>query len=152
FLGKASLGLGKSLVWLGNAVGLHGLAQMGANLVQKAVDMAPRLTETLLGRQEAALRALLEKFRAGDLEEALRRALPLGSDSSRGSQAVYTGTQLPFQNLLYSLSKLLAGRGGSGPAWFTRGDIHAELMREYRRAADLAMARGDFRRAAYIYG
>lgn len=148
--GRALAGLGQGLVGLGKALHLEGLARVGAQFMQRALEMAPRLSESILGRQEAALRELLRKFREGNLEDALRRALPLGGPDGRGNVAA-GDAQLPFHNLLYSLSSLL---GSVGPAsvWLGGYDVQAELAREYRKAAEQAIQRGDYRRAAFIYG
>jgi tetratricopeptide (TPR) repeat protein len=147
--GGAAMGLGRALHWVGNALHLHGLASLGASLIGGALALAPRLSESLLGRQEAALRELLRHFRDGRLEQALRRALPIGGEPGRGSTAA-GNANLPFHNLRYSLGSLL----GSGPAglWFGGGDVQLELAREYRKAAEQATRAGDYRRAAFIYG
>src|SRR5205085_8731979 len=76
--GGATLAAGRAMLWLGSALGLRGLAGMGARWVGRAVTLVPRLSESLLGAQEAALRELLREFREGDVESALRHALPLG--------------------------------------------------------------------------
>jgi tetratricopeptide (TPR) repeat protein len=151
--GRASLGAGRGLMALGQWLGLPGLARLGAQWVQGAVEMAPRLSESALGRQAAALRELLREFREGDPERALRRALPLGEPPGpRGGGADVEG-RLPAQDLGYSLGALLDG-GDRGPArvWLGGQEVMAELTREYRRAAEAALARGDYRRAAFIYG
>src|SRR5205814_1741818 len=100
----------------------------------------------------AALRELLRLFRSGDIEKALRRAIPKGDeDSHRGRKR--GGVRLPWHNLNYSLGNILGGSGG-GPAdlWTGHDDIVEQIFREYRRAAEEASNRGDFRRAAFIYG
>jgi hypothetical protein len=147
-VGGAAMGLGRALHWLGNALHLRGLASLGAGLIDGALALAPRLSESLLGRQEAALRELLRHFREGKLEQALRRALPIG-EPGRGSTAA-SNADLPFHNLRYSLDSLLGNRAAS--LWFAGGDMQAELAREYRKAAEQATRAGDYRRAAFIYG
>jgi tetratricopeptide (TPR) repeat protein len=121
--------------------------------VAGALEQVPRLTESLLGKQEAALRALLREFRKGNQEKALRRALPLRDDRPRGP-LVPGGGELPFNKLLYSLAELLKRntRRGPGGAWYVPVDVFAELKDEYRQAATKAAQRGDYRRAAYILG
>jgi tetratricopeptide (TPR) repeat protein len=147
---KSLLGLGSGLVGIGKMLGWKGLAQLGAGLMNSAVEWVPRLSESLIGRQEAALRELLRLFREGQLEDALRRALPVGGDSGRGAVTA-TNAILPMHNTNYSLSSLLGG-GGRASIWFGGGNVIGDLMAEYRRAAEAAAARGDFRRAAFIYG
>jgi tetratricopeptide (TPR) repeat protein len=150
--GKASFGIGKALINLGNALGWKGLATFGAKMVHSALEKVPRLSESVLGAQEAALRALLREFREGNLEKALRRALPLGSEGDRGGTPA-PNANLPTHNLRYSLTNLLGSdsRGGR-TVWFGGGDVQALLGAEYRKAAQEAVRRGDYRRAAFIYG
>jgi hypothetical protein len=149
--GAALSGLGRGLVWLGERLRWRGLARLGARLVQEAVRRAPRVTEALLGAQEAALRELLRRFRAGDVEAALRRALPLAGQGRRG-ESVAGDANLPRHDLRYRLADLLdAGRGA--PRWWLGGrDVRAELEAEYHKAAQAAVQVGDYRRAAFIYG
>ncbi len=147
----AQLGLGKFLMGLGGLLRLKGLARLGAEMAQSAIEWAPRLSESVLGRQEAALRALLREFREGDLERALRRALPLGEAGDRGG-AEAKDANLPVHKLFYSLSELLGGRPGRAGVWLGGGRVQSELAAEYRKAAEAATARGDYRRAAFIYG
>jgi hypothetical protein len=149
-LGKTSLGLGRGLMWLGKLLGLKALARWGANLIAGALTRAPRLSEDVLGKQEAALRELLREFREGDRERALRRALPLVGNEDRGS-AVSTGWDLPSQNIFYSLANILGTGAGALARWFGGADVQAELAQEYRKAAEEAERKGDARRAAYIY-
>jgi hypothetical protein len=151
-LGQVALQAGKGLRWLGKTLGLRGLANLGAQWMQSALTLAPRLSEALLGRQEAALRELLRDFRMGNLERALRRALPLGEPGDRGA-VPYPGAGLPQNDTRYSLDNILDfGRGGWATIWFGGADIQAELIREYRKAAEMAAQKGDYRRAAFIYG
>ena len=148
--GKTAFGAGMGMVWLGKLFGWKGLAKLGAGLVQSAVQWVPRLSESVLGRQEAALRELLRLFRAGRMEDALRRALPFGGEGGRGGKAA-TDAILPTHNTTYSLGSLL-GDGAPPSIWFGGGDVMTDLAQAYRKAAEEATARGDFRRAAFIYG
>jgi tetratricopeptide (TPR) repeat protein len=149
--GKAALGAGQGLVWLGNVLRWPGLAKLGASLAGRALAQVPRLAESLLGKQEAALRELLRQFREGNLEEALRRALPLGGAGGRGGRPA-EDARLPLHRLRFSLADLLGGGRGPASVWFSKSNTQSELAREYRKAAEAATARGDYRRAAFIYG
>ena len=122
----------------------------GASWVGRALNRVPRLSEALLDRQAAALRALLNEFRAGDLERALRRALPMGEPGGARGSVADPGDRLPTRRTTYALNDLLS----TGPAamWFGNEDVMAELSREYRKAALHAVQTGDYRRAAFIYG
>jgi tetratricopeptide (TPR) repeat protein len=149
--GKAAVGAGKGLIGLGSMLGIKALADLGADWINRAVDRVPRPTEAMIGKQEGALRELLRQFREGDVERALRHALPLGGEGARGTLPA-AGVKLPDVDPVYSLQSLLgSGRGPTG-IWFGGFDLQAELAREYRKAAEEAERRGDYRRAAYIHG
>ncbi|HWE40625.1 MAG TPA: tetratricopeptide repeat protein [Isosphaeraceae bacterium] len=152
-LGGMMSGVGQALIRFGQGIGSASLAGLGAGLVGRAAAITPRVSEAILGRQAAALRALLKDFRDGQTEKALRRALPLGDlGGARGGVADPTD-RLPEHGLAYSLRELL-GPAQRGPAGYWLGglDVVAELTREYRKAAEEAVRRGDYRRAASIYG
>jgi tetratricopeptide (TPR) repeat protein len=149
-VGKMSTGLGKGIGALGKAIGSKTLGDLGERLKAKGAAIAPRITEDLLGRQEAALQHLLSKFRAGETEDALRRALPIGNEPGRGSQA-YGGAKLPTHGLFWSLASFFGG-GGPTSIWLGGNpDTWRDLIAEYHKAAREAADRGDFRRAALIY-
>lgn len=148
--GAAKLGAGKFLNWLGSMTGLPGLAKFGAELAHKAIEQVPRLSEKVLGAQEAALREVLRQLQSGDAEAALRRAPPAFSDPDTPSR-VGTDANLGTRDPRYDLRSLIGG-GGGAVGWLGGGDVWARLADEYRRLAREATARGDFRRAAYLLG
>ncbi len=57
---------------------------------------------------------------------------------------------MPQHTLRWSLGSIL-GAGGSGGLWLGGAEVQAQLAAEYRKAAEAATARGDYRRAAFIY-
>ena len=142
------------MVWLGEKLGMKGLAGLGAKWMGAAMGMAPRLSEAVLGRQEGALRDLLREFREGDVEKALRRALPIGKGTERGA-GTSIAADLPDRDTRYSLPEILGtaggGVGGRAGYWLGGFDVQQELAREYHKAAHEAVRRGDYRRAAFIY-
>jgi hypothetical protein len=152
----AAFGVGRALVWLGSLPGMSSVGRAGAGMVARAVQAMPSLASAFLEKQELALRELLRRFREGDVEEALKRAIPMGGadrpDAPTGPAEVYTGTELPRQDPGWSLRKALGGEWVPASIWYGGYDVQAELAKEYRRAADAAAAAGDFRRAAYIAG
>jgi tetratricopeptide (TPR) repeat protein len=150
-LGRMEFTAGRALSGLGRMFGSKGMQEAGGGLMGKGIENDPKRLEGLLGKQESALRDLLRRFREGKIDDALRRALPLGSEGGRGSRAS-TNAALPFNNILYSLGNLLGGRGGGTSVWFTEPDVYAALVSEYRKAAEQARKDGDPRRAAFIYG
>lgn len=150
-LGKSQFAAGKMLAKLGGIFGSKGIQQAGGNLIGKGLNNNPKMTEGLLGKQEAALRDLLRKFQEGKTDEALRRALPLGAEATRGTKAA-SSALLPFHNLMYSLGGIMSRGSGGAAMWFTESDVYGALVREYRKAAEEAKKHGDHRRAAFIYG
>ena len=149
--GKAAVGAGKGLMGLGEMLGIKALADLGADWIDRALGKVPQLTEAMLGKQEGALRELLRQFREGDVERALRHALPLGGDGERGGTPSVDG-KLPDVDPTYSLQSILGSNRGPTGLWFGGTDLQAELAREYRKAAEESERRGDYRRAAYIHG
>lgn len=150
-LGNALFGLGKGLAKLGQSVNSQALAGLAARFLGGAMSLLPALSAKLMGEQEAKLRALLRQFRDGNIDQALQRALPLDGNLLRGMVPAQNAG-LPTHSLFYSLVNLLGSNaGGAVSMWFTPDNTYYELMREYRKQADLAVSRGDFRRAAFIY-
>jgi hypothetical protein len=146
-----TLGAGQFVAWLGKALHSPGLAKAGANLARRALERIPRLSERLLGAQEAALREVLRQLRSGDIEKALRRA-PVAVPDPDQPARIGTSANLGYRDPRYSLLSLIGAAGGVATAWLGGGDVWNELAREYRRLAEEATRRGDYRRAAYLYG
>jgi tetratricopeptide (TPR) repeat protein len=144
-------GLGLSLSWVGNLVGWRNLAHLGAGMAQSGLRRIVRYSESLLGQQEAVLRDLLRDFREGNIDKALRRALPISQETDRGN-AVASDAQLPTHDPRYSLGSVLASGRGPVGLWMGGAELQVQLTAEYRKAAEAATARGDYRRAAFIYG
>lgn len=150
-LGKLEFAAGKALGKFGRALGSKGMQKAGGELISKGINNDPARLQGLLGKQEAALRDLLRRFREGKIDEALRRALPVSGEPGRGSRPAGSAN-LPFHNIMYSLGNIL-GRGvGGASQWFTEPDVYGALVSEYRKAAEQARRDGDHRRAAFIYG
>jgi tetratricopeptide (TPR) repeat protein len=150
-IGRAAAGLGKGLGALGKALGSSKLGNLAGKLAGLGAALAPRLTEELLGRQEAALQRLLQKFRGGKTDDALRHAVPIANDPGRRG-GLYGSDKLPTNELKWSLGGLFGGGGRGAPVWAGGNpDTWRDLINEYRRAAQQAADRGDFRRAALIY-
>jgi tetratricopeptide (TPR) repeat protein len=150
-LGRAEFAAGKALAGLGRMFGSKGMQEAGGGLMGKGIEKDPKRLEGLVGKQEAALRDLLRRFREGKIDDALRRAMPLSGEKGRGAQASMSAN-LPFQNILYSLGNLLGGRAGAASVWYTEADVYTALVSEYRKAAEQSRKDGDIRRAAFIYG
>ena len=146
----AAAGAGQLLAWLGRQLSMPGLAKLGAKLARKAIEAVPRISERLLGAQEAALREVLRQLKQGDVEKALRRA-PIAAPDPDARGRVGTNADLGRRDPRYSLASLL-GSGGFSSGWLDGGDVWYQLAEEYRRLAREAQARGDYRRAAYLYG
>lgn len=150
-LGKPIQTLGRGFTWLVSVLIAMPLTKLGGKLMKASMKLVPRLSEKILGQQQAALRELLRQFRAGKIEEALRRALPLGLPPPRGS-VPFGGTHLPHHGAGYSLADVFGRDAGPYDLWLTPDELQRELEREYRKQAEAATRRGDYRRAAFIYG
>jgi MoxR-vWA-beta-propeller ternary system domain bpX3 len=149
---RLKLGMGQTMNFLGRNLNLPGMANLGSSLARSALEAVPRLTEKILGQQEGALREVLRQLERGNIEDALRRAPPAFADPDAPLGRVDTGSSLGFRNTNYSLGQLLGTGGSAGSVWLGGGDVWALLAAQYRKLGEDAMARGDFRRAAYIYG
>jgi hypothetical protein len=148
---RLSLSIGRALMKAGEALDWKGLKQAGAGWIENLLSKVPSLGESVLGRQEAALRELLRELRDGNIEEALRHALPMPEPGGGRGGKVAGDANLPRHDIKYSLGNVLGHRGPAS-VWLGAMDIQKELAAEYRKAAEAAIAAGDHRRAAFIYG
>ncbi|VTT96819.1 cyclic nucleotide-binding protein : Uncharacterized protein OS=Singulisphaera acidiphila (strain ATCC BAA-1392 / DSM 18658 / VKM B-2454 / MOB10) GN=Sinac_2117 PE=4 SV=1 [Gemmataceae bacterium] len=151
FTASGKLAFGGFLAWVGRQLGSAGLAKLGGDLARKALEAVPRLSEKVLGDQEAALREVLRQLQSGDIEKGLRRA-PIAVADPDQPVKVGTNAALGNRDPRYSLRDLIGSGGGPATAWLGGGDVWNELAKVYRQLAEDATKRGDFRRAAYIYG
>jgi hypothetical protein len=101
---------------------------------------------SFLGRRHAAyIQRMIEMFEDGDLREALRYAIPLGSevaDTLRG---------LPLR--IPSPRRDLAVKPDSKPSWTVAHfapDLYAELQRIYRAAFERLESQGQVEEAAFV--
>ncbi|MGP0063260.1 MAG: hypothetical protein ACLQGP_06600 [Isosphaeraceae bacterium] len=140
----------------GLASGIQGLGDSLRELMGHAGAGFSAIREKLQWEwvdHSSLVRKLLHEFREGDPSRALRHAFSM-APADPGHRWVGWGNRLPFSRAIYNLMDLMgrAGRGQAIGIWRARPDLMAELGREYRKAAEEAVRRGDFRRAAYIYG
>jgi tetratricopeptide (TPR) repeat protein len=133
-----------------------------AGMVQSLRAMFGQAGATVMGLKQKAqwewvdhsalLKKLVHEFREGDPALALRRAVPLTDPGE--PVAPTTAPDLPWSRAVYNLGDLLSRRrrGELTPVLPAQTALVQALAREYRKAAERATERGDFRRAAYIYG
>jgi len=146
---RAAIGFAKAFAGLGRMLRVPGFVKTGASLAAWAIQRVPRLSAKVFDRQEAALREILRQLREGNIERALRRAPPAVSDSGK-VLPIDGGWRLGWRDPRYSLRSVI---NGVGNVWWLGGrDVWNSLANEYRRLAREAIARGDYRRAAYLYG
>ncbi len=122
--------------WLGGIASAIGLSALG------------RMLDTR--KQSEALERLLQQFNDGDTDEALRRALPLGGEEARGGELT-DNADLPVHPSGGAWWGF-GGWGGRVGLWRTDAEMERRLREAYRRAADDAVRRGDFKKAAFIHG
>lgn len=130
----------------GRALPARPAAPAGPGPVQRALVRLAFLTRfaRLAGlRQGAYLGRMLRMFERGDLDQALRHAVPLGRDGATGLLSF--GTPRPRGALAIAPE---VARGGamlhSGP------DLHAELQRLYRNAFLALERQGRIDEAAFV--
>ena len=106
--------------------------------------LGPLLSE--IGRRQAKyMRDLVDAFEGGDLDAALRRALPLGGEKSAdvvpswGTPAYRTGALSPAE---------LSASGGRGYAF--SDSLYDRLRALYRDAAQRLEAQGEVDKAAFV--
>lgn len=125
-----------------------GSVAAGAGLDAWLASVGGRLgLDRWLGADHGAyLDDLLDRFRGGDLLEALRRAIPLGGSGQGGPPAFSLPT--PRADLGLSLSARAIGPArsiGAGPSVY-------ELLRKlYTAAAERLEADGAYEQAAFVY-
>lgn len=107
------------------------------------------LMSSALGRQMGRaqgryLRRMMQDLERGDLDEALRRAIPL-SGLGDPADAAFLGIPSPRSEL-----KIDPHRGALGSSISLPPDVHEALRRQYRRAFESLEARGEWERAAFV--
>ncbi|MEZ4322003.1 MAG: bpX6 domain-containing protein [Myxococcota bacterium] len=122
---------------------LGGLAALLQRWFGAGEGMAPT---DVPSRQGRILTELLGRF-DGDLEEALRYAIPLGGTGGlgRGSPAL----RLPPPRDL--LSPALFGGGGGGGSFSAPSDMYDALRQAYLRAVEALEAQGEVEKAAFVH-
>ena len=134
---------------------LAGMAQSFRTMMTRVGDAARGLKQKAQWEwvdHSALLTKLVREFREGDPALALRRAVPITDPDL--PVAPTTVRELPWSRAVYSLRDLLhrPRRGEATAVLPAQTSLVRALAREYRKAAEDAVGRGDFRRAAYIYG
>lgn len=105
--------------------------------------------DLLVGAQAGRLvRKLIEELEGGDLEQALRRAIPLGGMGTGAGAGFALGMTLPFRDLL----TVGSGLGGGGGSLSVHGELYGLLEQTYRNLAARLERAGDIEKAAYVLG
>jgi hypothetical protein len=144
-------GLFKSLLGLTNGISKM-LPEAPAGTDGKE-GMLPRLQqwlqkniEDLERKRRNELRRLLDLFES-DSDEALQYALPLDSPYlNRGGNS--NASSLTRTTTNFNLGKL---GGGTASSVWDAGDYYHDLRARYIKAAQQAIEKGDYRKAAYVY-
>lgn len=97
----------------------------------------------VLGRQQAAfLRHMIERFEQGDLQEALRHAIPLGQEGETLGQAFGTPTR--------RADLALGGNDGPGPTIHLGDSLEQHLRRIYRQSFERLDREGRVDEAVFV--
>ncbi len=105
-----------------------------------------RLSSWLFQKQAEYVANLLDAFDAGDLDEALRRAIPLAKEGGAGEGRVALGLPQPRADLTISARGLTPG----GASFSFGGDLYAELRRRYKLAFERLEREGRIAEAAFV--
>lgn len=106
----------------------------------------PEISKQIQSEREKEIQRLLDLL-AQNPDEGLRYALPMGGGASRGT--ALPGTNLVPRSPTFQLGQL----DGGGPAdlWQLPHEMQAQLRQHYLTLASRALQMGQHRRAAYIY-
>jgi hypothetical protein len=107
--------------------------------------VATRLAGQIGRRQAEYMGRMMEMFEKGQLDEALRHAIPLGKDGASGGQLISFGVPLPRTDL-----QIQAGGAGSASSIGFGGDIYEELKKIYRAAFEKLEREGRIEEAAFV--
>ncbi len=118
----------------------------GSGWLNKFQDWLERNLQELERRRNNELQRLVNLFDKNS-DEALKYAIPL--DDSYATRGTAPPTwKLGPRSANFDLSRI--GGGGAADTW-DAGAYYNDLRSKYQKAAQEAIARGDFRKAAYIY-
>lgn len=118
----------------------------GANWLGRLQEWLERNLEELERRRNNELKRLVDLFDKNS-DEALKYAIPLDDNYAARGTAPPTWKLGP-RDANFDLSRI--GGGEATDAWDVSAHYN-DLRAQYHRAAQEAMAKGDFRKAAYIY-
>jgi MoxR-vWA-beta-propeller ternary system domain bpX6 len=100
----------------------------------------------LIGRRQARYLAhVLEMFDSGDLDSALRHAIPLTDEVATTMSPPMLGTPSPRAQL-----EIMPWRREAAPSTTLGGDLFALIKQKYRNAVETLVARGEFEKAAFV--
>jgi hypothetical protein len=111
--------------------------------LDRVLDVS-RLSAILGRRQAEYLNRLMEMFEHGDLDQALRHAIPLGGE---GLPDARRSLALPRPRASLDIP---LGPRGTGPAIALEHDAYEQLRRRYRAAADRLEQQGRYAEAAFV--
>jgi hypothetical protein len=120
----------------------------GPGLLSRLQDWALRSTPLgrMLGQRKADyVRRLFEMFEEGDLQQALRYAIPLGGGTPSEEARVALGLPGPRETLSINLQ-----RGGPGSIFGSGAEVFAALKERYRAAFQRLEREGKIDEAAFV--
>lgn len=107
--------------------------------------VASRMAHVVGRRQAEYLSRMLDMFERGDLDAALRHAIPLGGEGGGEPAPPALGTPSPRRDLAIAPARL-----GAASALYSGPNLFEELRRRYRRAFEELERAGDIERAAFV--
>lgn len=142
--------IGEMLESIGRSTRSSRMSAFGSRLKRYRKRRSFFPPKSTLDRQAAALERLLREFREGDVDKALRKSPEARERGDARIDDFDRSAILRQKPMFYSLRRIVARVPTS--TWLGGERLWNELYVEYRKAAEAAERRGDFRRAAVIYG
>lgn len=139
-------GADEGLTTPGEATGPSALSKWWRNWLTK-VALRTRIARLLGRRQAKYLQELLDMFDEGDLDAALRHAIPLGDDNDGSSDGtVSLGVPSPRDALSMSMGPLRS----DGGSLFVGDSVMDVLRQRYRRAFERLVQKDRIEEAAFV--
>ncbi len=112
--------------------------------LQRVLDVS-RLSAVVGRRQADYFARLMQMFEQGDLDAALRHAVPLANETAPAPTRPSLGVPSPRESLDIRLGPRATGAGG-----YTMSGYYDELRRRYRAAVEKLEREGRYRDAAFV--
>jgi tetratricopeptide (TPR) repeat protein len=119
----------------------------GPGLFSRIMNWMSEKIEDLEKQRDSELKRLSDLFEKNS-DEALQYAIPLNSPYLNRGTAASPSARLAWRPTQFNLNRLGGGRAVDG---WNMGNYYSELRTKYLKAAQDAIEKKDFKKAAYVY-